>query len=131
MVAACVAHSLISTSPDGLRTFAVVSGPNVACPAFARANPVTGLLEGQAGAREPVWLQAADGHHISVVWPAGFGLRFEPAAVLYTDRGTLVGRAGDQIVLGQTGWSEAAGTFDDPYFASGLIFGGCYPVQVQ
>jgi len=25
----------------------------------------------------------------------------------------------------------AAGTFDDPYFASGLIFGGCYPVLMR
>lgn len=109
----------------------MVSGPCVACPAFARTNPVAGILEGQAVAREPVWIRAADGRDLSVVWPAGFTVRFEPAAAVYTDRGTLVGRAGDRIVLGQTGWSDAAGTFDDPYFASGLIFGGCYPVQAQ
>jgi len=24
---------------------------------------------------------------------------------------------------------EHAGTFDDPYIASGLILGGCYPFQ--
>ena len=132
VVAACAAHSVISTGPDGFRTFAVVrsnpDGAAVACPAFARTNPVAGILEGQAGAREPDWLRADDGRHLSVVWPAGFTLRFEPDAVIYTDRGTLVGRAGDRIVLGQTGYGDAAGTFDDPYFASGLIFGGCYPV---
>ena len=134
LVAACVAHSVISTGPDGLRTFAVVrnaDGSYVACAAFARTNPVTGIVEGQAGAREPVWLRADDGRHLSVVWPAGFTLRFEPDAAIYSDRGTLVGRAGDRIVLGQTGPGDAAGTFDDPYFASGLIFGGCYPVQVR
>jgi hypothetical protein len=135
LVAACAAQSVISTGPDGLRTFAVIrsnpDGSPVACAAFARTNPVTGILEGQAGAREPVWLRAADGRDLSVVWPAGFTVRFEPAAAVYTDRGTLVGRAGDRIVLGQTGWSDAAGTFDDPYFASGLVFGGCYPVQVR
>jgi hypothetical protein len=131
LVAACAAHSVISSGPDGFRTFAVVSGASVACPAFARTNPVAGILEGQAGAPEPVWLRAADGRHLSVVWPAGFTDRFDPAAAVYTARGTLVGRAGDRIVLGQTGWSDAAGTFADPYFASGLVFGGCYPVQVQ
>jgi hypothetical protein len=131
LVTACTAHSVISTGPDGFRMFAVVrnsDGSSVACAAFARTNPVTGVLEGQAGAREPVWLRADDGRHLSVVWPAGFTLGFAPDAAIYTDRGRLVGRAGDRIVLGQTGYGDAAGTFDDPYFASGLIFGGCYPV---
>jgi hypothetical protein len=131
LVAACTAHSVISTGPDGFRTFAVVRNPDgssVACPAFARTNPVAGNLEGQAGAREPVWLRADDGRHLSVAWPVGFTLRFAPDAAIYTDRGTVVGRAGDRIVLGQTGQGDAAGTFDDPYFASGLLFGGCYPV---
>jgi hypothetical protein len=134
LVVACTAraaHPVISTGPDGFRTFAVVrnsDGSSVACAAFARTNPVSGILEGQAGAREPVWLRADDGRHLSVVWPEGFTLRFAPDAAIYTDRGTLVGRAGDRIVLGQTGLGDAAGTYDDPYFASGLIFGGCYPV---
>jgi hypothetical protein len=131
LVAACTAHSMISTGPDGFRTFAVVRNPDgssVACAAFGLTNPVVGILDGQAGAREPVWLRAADGRHLSVVWPEGFTLRFEPDAAIYTDRGTLLGRVGDRIVFGQTGQGDAAGTFDDPYFASGLIFGGCYPV---
>jgi len=131
LVAACTAHSVIRTGPDGFRTFAVVRNPDgssVACAAFARTNPVAGILDGQAGARDPVWLRAQDGRHLSVVWPAGFTLRFAPDAAIYTDRGTLIGRAGDRIVLGQTGLGDAAGTYDDPYFASGLIFGGCYPV---
>jgi hypothetical protein len=62
------------------------------------------------------------------VWPEGFTLQFAPDAAIYTDRGTLVGRAGDRIVLDQTRPGDAAGTFDDPYFASGLVFGDCYPV---
>ena len=135
LVAACTAHSVISTGPDGFRAFAVIrsnpNGPSVACAAFARTNPVAGVLEGQAGAREPVWLRADDGHHLSVVWPAGFTVRFDLDAAIYTDRGTLVGRAGDRIVLGQTRPGDAAGTFDDPYFASGLVFGDCYPVLLR
>jgi hypothetical protein len=85
--------------------------------------------QGEAGAREPVWLRADDGGHLSLVWPEDFTLRFAPDAAIYTDRGTLVGRAGDRIVLGQMRPGDAAGTFDDPYFASGLVFGDCYPVQ--
>jgi hypothetical protein len=111
--------------------FAVVRNPDgssVACAAFGLTNPVAGILDGQAGARDPVWLRAADGRHLSVVWPEGFTLQFAPDAAIYTDRGTLVGRAGDQIVLGQTRPGDATGTFDDPYFASGLVFGDCYPV---
>jgi len=134
LVAACAVHSVISTGLDGLRTFAVVrnaDGSSVACAAFGLTNPVAGILEGQAGARDPVWLQADDGRHLSVVWPAGFTVRFEPDAAIYTDRVTLVGRAGDRIVLGQTRPGDAAGTFDDPYFASGLVFGDCYPVQMR
>ena len=114
--------------------FAVVRNPDgssVACAAFGLANPVAGILEGQAGAREPVWLRADDGRHLSVVWPAGFTLQFAPDAAIYTDRGTLVARAGDRIVLDQTRPREATGTFDDPYFASGLIFGDCYPVLMR
>jgi hypothetical protein len=109
LVAACTAHSVISTGPVGFRTFAVVrnsDGSSVACAAFGRTNPVAGILEGQAGAREPVWLRADDGRHLSVVWPAGFTLRFEPDAAIYTDGSTLVGRAGDRIVLGQTGYGD-------------------------
>ena len=48
LVAACTAHSVISTGPDGFRTFAVVrnsDGSSVACAAFARTNPVAGILE--------------------------------------------------------------------------------------
>lgn len=135
LVAACAVRPVISTGPDGFRIFAVVrsnaDGSSVACAAFGLANPVAGILDGQAGAREPVWLRADDGRHLSVVWPAGFTLRFEPDAAIYTDRSTLVGRAGDRIVLGQTHPEDAAGTFDDPYFASGLVFGDCYPVLKQ
>jgi len=133
-VVACATHNAISTVSDGFRMFAVVrsaDGSSVACAAFGLANPVAGILEGQAGAREPVWLRADDGHHLSVVWPAGFTLRFEPDAAIYTEKGTLVGRAGDRIVLGQTRPGDAAGTFDDPYFASGLVFGDCYPVLLR
>src|ERR1035437_80413 len=105
LVAACIAHSVISTGPDGFRTFAVVRNPDgssVACAAFARTTPVAGILEGQAGAREPVWLRADDGRHLSVVWPAGFTLRFAPDAAIYTDRANArrAGRRSDREACG-------------------------------
>jgi len=41
----------------------------------------------------------------------------------------LARRAGQRTELSQTRPEEHAGTFDDPYIASGLILGGCYPFQ--
>lgn len=125
--------SIISTGPDGLRTFGVfreVNGTVVLCPAFAAVNPVTGTLRGQAGGEpEPLWLEADDGRRLSVVWPGGFTLRFEPDAVLYNEHMIAVSRAGETVVLKQSPAEEHAGTFEDPHFASGLVFGGCYPLQ--
>jgi hypothetical protein len=38
-----------------------------------------------------------------------------------------VERDGDVVTLGQTNVDEAAGTFEDPYFAKGLwLSGRCY-----
>jgi hypothetical protein len=124
------AHSVISTGADGLRTFSVireVNGYSVACAAYGLADPLVGTFEGRAGAREPVWIRAADGRHLSVVWPEGFRVRFEPTAVLYNEQGTAVAKAGGRIVLGQIRPEDHAGTFEDPYIASGILFGRCYP----
>ncbi len=84
-------------------------------------------LEGRAGERESVWIKADDGQQISVVWPQGFSVRFEPDAVLYDDRGKRVARAGERIELGQVRQGDHAGRFDDPYIASGILFDGCHP----
>ena len=117
--------------PDGLRTFTAIHNINgvvVACPAFAVTNPVRGRLEGDPDDDlEPIWLRAADGPRLSVVWPHGFRVRFEPDAVLYNDRGNAVARAGQMVELGQTAMDEHTGTFDDPYIASGGVLGGCHP----
>lgn len=123
----------ITAAPNGLRTFSVIhemNGNPVVCPAFGLVNPVVGTLEGNASdKREPVWLKSADGRRLSVVWPQGFTVRFEPDAVLYNDQGKVVARAGQRTELSQTRAEEHAGTFDDPYIASGLLLGGCYPFQ--
>lgn len=131
-VGACAApRSSIATQADGLRTFNAITemnGKHVPCAAFGLADPVTGTLQAdQSNMTESVWLQASDGQHLSVVWPQGFTVRFEPAAVLYDERGEVVGRQGERIVLSQVRWTEHAGTYADPYIASGLLFNGCYP----
>jgi hypothetical protein len=119
------------TSTDGVLTFSWRS--DVICNASAAARPVVGTLRGQqvgqfADAREPIWLEAADGVHLSVAWPDGFTVSFSPTAELRDDHGAVVARDGDQITLTQTNLDEAAGTQGDPYVAKGLwLDGRCYP----
>jgi hypothetical protein len=63
---------------------------------------------------------------MSIVWPEGFTVRFEPLAVLRDENGAIVARDDSSVTLGHVSLTEAAGTFDDPYIASGLVFDGCY-----
>ena len=74
-------NSTISTGADGLRTFSIARAPGggeILCTLGKPIPPVIGTLDGQAGAPDPVWLVASDGHHMIVVWPAGFSVRFDP-----------------------------------------------------
>ena len=123
--------SVIASGPDGLRTFSWVreaGGVPVLCNASAAANPVVGVFRGDpARSAQPVWLEAGSGRPLSVVWPAGFTIRFEPMATLRNEVGGVVARDGDEVRLGQVQAEEHAGTFEDPYVASGVVFGGCYP----
>jgi hypothetical protein len=113
-----------------LRTFAwraEQDGGPVGCPAFAAAHPVSGVLRGDPNdPQEPVWLEGQSGTRLSIVWPAGFTASFEPGAVLRDEGGVIVAKAGDRVELGQVDAFEHAGTFGDPYLASGLVFHGCY-----
>ena len=88
---------------------------------------VEGTLRGDGFAQEPVWLEAADGRHLSVVWPQGFTVQFEPGAVLYDEKQQHFASAGEHVAFTQVAWDSAAGTFEDPYYAAGLLVGGCYP----
>jgi hypothetical protein len=127
LVAGCQStRSTGSTGSGGLRTFTWPT--NVLCDASAAARPVSGVLRGEQGEREPVWIEGPRGQHISVVWPAGFTVAFTPAAELRNETGALIARDGDPITLGQTNLDEATGSFADPYVAHGLSVGkGCYP----
>ncbi len=119
-----------SQTVAALRTFAFVTSPDggpVACPMFAVGDPVTGTLEGDpTDPLEPIWLRSTDGQRISIVWPAGFSVSFEPDAVLANEKGVVVARAGDTVTLTQVSITSHAGTFADPYLAQGSVFGGCY-----
>jgi hypothetical protein len=122
------AHSTISTGADGLRTFSIARGPGggeILCTLGKPIPPVIGTLDGRAGASDPVWLVASDGHPMIVVWPAGFSVRFDPTVRLLNDRGGIVAQRGDTMELGNR-TTDAVGTHDDPYIAAGAQFGGCY-----
>ena len=123
-------RSVISTGPDGLRTFSVIreiDGAQILCPAYGLVNPLSGTFEGQVNAREPVWIASDAGQRLSVVWPEGFSVKFGPAAVLYNEKGEEVARAGARTELSQVRPEEHKGTYEDPYIASGILYGGCYP----
>jgi hypothetical protein len=121
--------SVITTNPDGLRVYSWVSewrGVLMSC----GGNIRTGLkarLEGRSDdTTESVWLRANDGRKLSVVWPAGFTVSFDPDAVLWNDRGAMVARATDVVHLMDVHFDDASGTFDDPYIAHGGILDSCY-----
>lgn len=117
---------------DGLRTFTVttsINGRQLLCTAGGAIPPLVGTLTGRPAGPEPILLSLADGTVVSVVWPHGFTVRFEPGAALYNDRSERVAKDGDQIVLGQVWRGSHLGTYDDPYIASGIVFDGCYPVS--
>jgi hypothetical protein len=122
-------RSAITTGPDGLRTFtplAEVNGQRILCNASAAIDPVVGTLRGGVGAQEPAWLLTQDGTKLSIVWPAGFLVKFEPAAALYNDRGERVAVDGDEVALRQVSRTSRVGSYADPFIASGLVYNGCY-----
>ena len=113
--------------PGPILTFRFDGGVTTGCPASAAVNPVRGVFEGDPTRSSQVaWLRATDGRQLTVAWPEGFTVRFEPNAVLYNEKGVAVAKHGQQVELGQVNLEEHAGTPADPYFATGLVFDGCY-----
>ena len=111
-----------------LRTFPSWSGG--ACDAIGILDPVSGNLSGDARSREVAWLETESGEHLSIIWPEGFKAVFDPGVTLVDGHGSLVAHAGDRIRL-QVEWGSAQGTFEDPYYAIGIMSVGsrstCYP----
>jgi hypothetical protein len=124
------ARSVIQLQADGLRTFTVVreiDGAQIVCPAFGLTEPLSGVLRGDPSATQEKLILDVKGRRVSVVWPAGFSLRFVPQAVLFDDHGSEVGHEGGVVTLDQVAAADHAGSFEDPYIAQGSVFGGCYP----
>ena len=110
--------------PDAMplpRTFplAITDG----CDTIGVDNPVTGKLRGDPSDPDLVWLEAPGGKRLTIVWPAGFGIVFEPRLRLEQADGSLVAREGDTIVL-QVSRDDAAGSRADPYVATGIMLAG-------
>lgn len=127
-------NATVSEAPDtvsfALRTFpwrGSQDGSPVACDAVGIEDPVFGHLAGALPitAPDPIWLEAPDGTHLSIVWPEGFTLEFEPTPVIYDETGAVVARLGD-AVMPQVSRHDAAGTYEDPYFASGILLAGSF-----
>ena len=128
-VAGCQQPGTISTGPDGLRTFA--TDPNGLCNADRFLPGFSAVLAGDPNDPERVWLVDANvtpsKARVSVVWPQGFHVRFEPDAVLYNEKGVPVAREGERVTFPQVRSSLHAGTYADPHLAYGIIFDRCYP----
>jgi hypothetical protein len=99
----------ISRGPDGLLTW---TSDTAECQA-AISGPPIGTLQGAANDVERVWVVAPDGRRLSLVWPGGFTVRFEPDAVLYGPTGVAVARTGDPIDINRAAPEQGA-TPDDP-----------------
>jgi hypothetical protein len=136
LIAACAAvpretRPPVTIIPGPILTFPFAperDGVPVLCNAAAAVNPVRGSFEGDpARSSQVAWLRGPDGRQMSVAWPQGFTVRFEPDAVLYDERGVPVARQDDEVQLPQVNLEEAAGTLVDPYIADGHVFQGCYP----
>jgi hypothetical protein len=121
--------SQIEIGPDGLRTYTVVherDGAALTCGAAAVEPHVTGSLAGDPGDDERVWLADATGRRLSVIWPDGFRVTFEPLAVMHNETGRVVARAGDIVELLSVSPDSAEGSYRDPYIASCHLFGRVY-----
>lgn len=123
------ARTVVVTGGHGLRTFTLAPrGEHVMCLTYASLHPVVGILRAEPpGSREPVRLEVSEGHRVSVVWPEGFTVTFEPDLVMRDQANRAVAHEGDRVKLDQTPFDEATGTWDDPYVAHGLTLGDCYP----
>ncbi len=105
-------------------------GTPIGCDTIGVRDPVYGHLAGSLTGDGPnvVWLDAPDGSDLLIVWPEGFEARFGPTLVIYDQTGGVVARAGAAVML-QVSRHDAAGTSDDPYYASGIMLAGSFPPE--
>ena len=119
-----------TTHGDGVRTYEPVTSINgapVGCTPVDR-DEVRGTVVSEAGRQiDSVWLRSARGD-IHVVWPGVWTFAFDEGGVRITsERGSVVAIEGDEVVLRDRSFDEAAGTLEDPYVAWGRVNEvGCY-----
>ena len=111
-------------------TFPLVTDPTVIsielCANGAALPPVSGRLAGDSNAApDYVWL-VGDGRRQFITWPAGFTVTFGPAPVVRNERGDVVARDGEVLILPQTSPAGHSGTTADRYLATGMVGGRCY-----
>ena len=96
------------------------------CANGAALPPVSGRLAGDSNAApDYVWL-VGDGRRQFITWPAGFTVTFGPAPVVRNERGDVVARDGEVLILPQTSPAGHSGTTADRYLATGMVGGRCY-----
>jgi hypothetical protein len=96
VVAACGpgANSSPAAVAVALATFKQL--PSGECP----AGGLTGVrLRGDSAASPPVWVEDPQGRRLTVIWPNGFGARFDPKLELLGPSGSVVARDGDLLDL--------------------------------
>ena len=97
------------------------------CPASRAVDPVIGTFDGDSLAdSDKLWLVAADGGRLYVVWPRGFTLAFERGPTLRDEEGRVVAEQDTSMTLPQVNRFDHTGTLHDPYVARGSVLNGCY-----
>lgn len=130
------ASPILAPSPTPVASDAVVPWPEAiplprtfqlaatdSCDAMGVEDPVIGVMRGDDGDPELVWLEAPSGKRLTIVWPAGFAVAFRPRPVLVQADGHRVANEGDTIFL-QVSRATAAGSHADPYLAAGIMLAG-------
>lgn len=91
VLAGCAAAPRQTLPPVSLIPGPILTFPwareQVGCPAFAAVDPLHGIFEGDpTRSSQAAWLRSPGGRELTVAWPEGFSLRFEPSAALYDEQ---------------------------------------------
>ena len=104
----CLAMAVLAMSACG--AFGPTPSLLMTCTAFIVPDAVLGHVH---VATNEAWLEAEDGRHLSVVWPAEVEIR--PDGLYSRETGERMVRDGERLHLIQTESTSAAGTTADPY----------------
>lgn len=100
----------VAVALAGCAAFGPSPSVGLVCAALAFPDAVSGQVHVTS---DETWLEADDGGHISVVWPAEVDIR--PDGLYSRETGERMVRDGERLRLIQTPRTSAAGTPSDPY----------------